>query len=183
MSNGTGGAVIIDASVAIAICARESGRERAANAELLSYSGQGYQFYAPGAIVAETLYVLCGKMQQGLLTPVEHARAILDFESLMNDVLGPPGGEAVNIGRAEAIRVSYGCSRSADGIYLAMAESLARNGPAVILTFDQNMQNQSVRNSPSVTYIGTNEKSAVFEENKAVIDSDARSGLSAQHRN
>ena len=151
MSNGSSGAVVIDASVAIAICAREAGREPKAKAELIHYSGQGFAFYAPGAIVAETLYVLCGKLQQGLLTPIEHARAILDFESFMNDVLAPPGREASIIVRAEAIRSSYGFSRSADGIYMALAESLALTGPALILTFDQNMQNQATRNAPTVT--------------------------------
>src|SRR5580692_4541546 len=131
LSNGGGGAVVIDASVAI--CAREAGHEPKANAELLRYSRQDFAFYAPGAIVAETLYVLCGKLQQGLITPAEHARAIFDFESLMNNVLPPPEGEASIIGRAEAIRSGYGCSRSADGIYMALAESLTRAGHTVIL--------------------------------------------------
>ena len=46
---------------------------------------------------------------------------------------------------------SYGCSRSADGIYVALAEILAQTMPTVILTFDQNMQNQITRNAPTVT--------------------------------
>lgn len=145
------GAVVIDANVAIAISSKEAGREPQANAELLRYSTAGYLFYAPGAIVAETLYILCGKLQQGALTVPEHAHAILTFETLMMNILPPPDGEVSLVRRAEAIRTSYGCSRSADGIYVALAEVLAQSMPTVILTFDQNMQNQITRNAPTVT--------------------------------
>lgn len=145
------GAIILDASVAIAISARETGREPKANAELLRYATAGYTFYAPGAVVAETLYVLCGKLQQGLLTPTEHTQAIFDFEILMANVLPPPDGEVSLISRTEAIRTGYGCSRSADGIYIALAEVLAQSVPSAIVTFDQNMQNQAARHAPTVT--------------------------------
>ncbi len=150
MSSAPVGAVVIDASVAIAISARETDREPKANAELHRYSTAGYTFYAPGVIVAETLYILCGKLQQGLLTTDEHAQAILDFETLMANILPPPGGEVSLVAHAEAIRTGYGCSRSADGIYIALAELLAQNVPAVIVTFDQNMQNHAARNAPTV---------------------------------
>ena len=81
----------------------------------------------------------------------EHAQAILTFETLMVNILPPPGGEVSLISRAEAIRTNYGCSRSADGIYVALAEILAQSMPTVILTFDQNMQYQITRNAPTVT--------------------------------
>lgn len=74
MSSPTAGAVIVDGSIAIAISAREANREQKANAELLRLSTVGYDFYAPGVLVAETLYILCGKLQNGLLTPAEHTR-------------------------------------------------------------------------------------------------------------
>lgn len=151
MNSASIGAVVIDANVAIAISSKEIGREPYASAELLRYSTAGYAFYAPGAIVAETLYILCGKLQQGSLTGTEHAQAVLAFETLMANVLPPPGGEVSLIRRAEAIRTNYGCSRSADGIYIALAEILAQSMPTVILTFDQNMQNQITRNAPTVT--------------------------------
>jgi predicted nucleic acid-binding protein len=86
------GAVVIDGSVAIAICAKEAGREPKASAELLRYSTAGYAFYAPGTIVAETLYVLCGKLQQGHLTAATHAQAVTDFQTLMTHILPPPSG-------------------------------------------------------------------------------------------
>jgi predicted nucleic acid-binding protein len=145
------GAVVIDANVAIAISSKEAGRELLASTELLRYSTAGYVFYAPGTIVAETLYILCGKLQQGSLTLAEHAQAILTFETLMANMLPSPGGEVSLVRRAEAIRTGYGCSRSADGIYIALAEVLAQSMPTVILTFDQNMQNQITRNAPTVT--------------------------------
>ena len=145
------GAAVIDASIAIAISAREANREQKANAELLRLSVVGYAFYAPGVIVAETLYILCGKVQNGLLTPAEHAQAVVDFEVLMAKIQPPPTGEASLVARAEAIRSGYGCSRSADGIYLALAEVLTASMPTVVLTFDQNMDKQASRNVPTVT--------------------------------
>jgi predicted nucleic acid-binding protein len=151
LSSAPVGAVIVDASVAIAISAKEVGREPKATAEMLLYSTAGYQFYAPGAIIAETLYILCGKLQQGLFTVAEHTQAVLDFEAVMVNILPPPDGEISLIARAEAIRTGYGCSRSADGIYIALAEALARTVPTVIVTFDQDMQNQVTRNAPTVS--------------------------------
>jgi predicted nucleic acid-binding protein len=144
------GAVVVDANVAIAICAREAPRDLVANAELLRYASAGYQFFAPGAIVAETLFILCGKLQQGTLTGAEHAQAIGDFQILMSRVLPPPHGEAAIIARAEAIRDTYGCSRSADGIYIALAEELAAGFPTILLTFDKELQKQAARHAPVV---------------------------------
>ena len=72
MNSIPGGAVVIDANVAIAISSKEADREPKAKAELLRYSTAGHLFYAPGAIVAETLYILCGKLQ--LLRSVQPGR-------------------------------------------------------------------------------------------------------------
>jgi predicted nucleic acid-binding protein len=54
------GAVVIDANVVIAICAKETGREPLALAELAKYSSLGYQFYAPGLFISEALSQLTG---------------------------------------------------------------------------------------------------------------------------
>jgi len=153
LTSTSAGAVVIDANIAIAICAGETGRAAKASAELLRYSTAGYDFYAPGAIVAETLYILCGKLQQGLLTVPGHAQATADFQALMSKILPPPSGEAAIVLRAEAIRSGYGCSRSADGIYIALAEELALSMPSIILTFDQSMSNQASRHAPTVTVV------------------------------
>jgi hypothetical protein len=68
-------ALVVDANVAIAVTARETGRDALAVAELSLYGSQGYEWYAPGAIVAETLYILCQKYQAMLLTTAEYENA------------------------------------------------------------------------------------------------------------
>ena len=102
-------------------------------------------------ILAETLYVLCNKLQSGLLTNIERSQAIVDFELLMVNILPPLNGEVSLVAPAESIRNNYGCSRSADGIYIALAEMLGLLMPSAILMFDKGMQKQAVENSPSVT--------------------------------
>ena len=146
-------AVVIDASIAIAISTREADREPLASAELLRLSNAGYLFYAPGAILAETLFVLCHKLQNGLLTPVEHTQAIVDFGTLLLKILPPPNGEASLATRAEAIRSGYSCRRSADGIYIALAEELTTTMTTLLLTFDQDMKSQVAQNAPPVTVL------------------------------
>src|SRR5271166_3204870 len=48
-------------------------------------------------------------------------------------------------------RSGYGCSRSADGIYIALAEDLTARGTAELVTFDTGMPNQVAANAPAVT--------------------------------
>ena len=68
----------IDSTVLIAICAKEAGRHPLAHAELTTYANQGYEFYAPGNVVAECLYVLCRKLRDdGTLSQADHAAAVL----------------------------------------------------------------------------------------------------------
>ena len=143
-------AAVVDASVAIAMCAKEAIREALVASELLRLSKAGFSFYAPGAIVAETLFVLCHKLQNQLLTPSEHAQGVEDFETLMSMILPPPAGEASLVCRAESIRTGYSCRRLADGIYIALAEALSVQMPTVLLTFDQDLRSQAARNAPTV---------------------------------
>jgi predicted nucleic acid-binding protein len=145
------GAVVIDANVVIALCAKEMDKEPLALAEMARYSSRGYQFYAPGVLIAEVLYVLCGKEQSGTLASADYARAITELENLASGILPPPQGEAVLVHRAAAIRMSYGCSRASDSIYLALAEELTQTRPTVLLTFDQGIPNQATKNTPTVT--------------------------------
>ena len=66
--------MIVDSNVLIAICCKEAGRHALADAELVSYASRGYQFFAPGCIVSECLYVLAEKVDRHkTLTPAEHA--------------------------------------------------------------------------------------------------------------
>ena len=144
------GAVIVDANVGVAIAAKETGREALANAELRKYAAQGYEWYAPGAIATEALYALCQKYQAGLLTEVEYEKAVSAFEALMESLLPPPDGESALILRAYEIAKSYGCSRSADAVYIALAEELTKVRPIVLLTFDQDLPKQASKHAPTV---------------------------------
>ena len=146
----TAAAVVVDANIGIAMCTNEPGAANASTA-VNQYVSQRFEFYAPGAILAETLYVLCGKLQDGILTAAEHMQAIQDFALFMRLVRSPPHGEGSLVLRAEAVRGTYTCRRSSDGIYIALAEELAASRPTTLLTFDEKMGKQTAREAPSVT--------------------------------
>jgi predicted nucleic acid-binding protein len=150
MANSTG-AVVVDANVLIATVTFEQGRDAAATRELSGYTARGYELYAPGVVFAEALFVICNKLQRGNLTATEHSAALQMLETIAPTISPPPSGDSSLIRRAEQIRASYGCSRSADGLYIALAEELAQSRPTVILTFDQGMPAQIAKNAPSVT--------------------------------
>ena len=88
------GVIVVDANVAIAVTAREVVKEAQARAALAYYSSNGYLSFAPGVIVSETLFVLCGQEQRLLLSPPEYAQAVADFHAFIVGVLPPPNGEA-----------------------------------------------------------------------------------------
>jgi predicted nucleic acid-binding protein len=142
--------LIIDANVLIALCSREVDKYAVADAELTRYAQAGYLFYAPGVIVAECLYILCKKLMDGSFSSSDHAAAVADLCSYMGMVLPPPNGDRMLVARAEQIWSGYGCSRSADGLYLALAEDVATMGPAELLAFDAQLPNQAKSNAPSV---------------------------------
>ncbi len=144
------GAVTIDANVMIAISSREAGHDAVATAELGRYASLGYEWFAPGTIISETLYILCGKLNSGILSPADYATAVQTFARTMNSVLPPPTGDAALVLRAEQIGSGYGCSRSADGIYIALAEQLAQTQPTVLLTFDKGLPKQAAMHAPTV---------------------------------
>lgn len=141
-------AVITDANILISICLKEP---TMLNAEkvLENYAKNGWEFFAPNIIVAEVLYILCQKLQNNLLTPKSYNEAIENFEDQMNFIQTP--NDAQFIKRAKEIQNSYGCSRSADSIYIALAEHLAKNRTVELLTFDKGLLNQAAKNSPAVT--------------------------------
>lgn len=144
--------VIIDSNVLIAICCKEAGRHTLANAELVSYASGGYQFFAPGCIVSECLYILAEKVDRHkTLTPTEHAAALADLCTCMRMLLPPPGGDFALTARSEQIRSGYGASRSADGIFIALAEELTASRTAEILTFDTELPKQASKNAPTVS--------------------------------
>jgi len=142
--------VVIDASVVIPLCSREAQTYAVALAQMRLYQSSGAVAYGPGVLVAEALFGLCRKLANGVLTPEQHGRAIRHLQVRMRGILPPPNGDASLTARAEEIRGSYGCSRSADGLYIALAEQLAQTGPAELVTFDAGMATQAAAVAPSV---------------------------------
>jgi predicted nucleic acid-binding protein len=142
----------IDSNILIAICSKEAGRHVLAHAELTSYATRGYEFYAPGYIAGECLYVLCRKLEvDRSITPAEHAAAVADLSTYLRMILPPPNGEASLVARAEQMRSGFGCSRSADGLFIALAEELTASRTTELLTFDTGIPNQVRRNAPTVS--------------------------------
>lgn len=141
---------VLDANTMIALCAQEPQRYTVVSVEINNYAQTGSLFYAPNIIVGETLYALRRKLTEGTLTAAEHAQAVQSFEVRMAAVL-PPGGDASLILRADQICTGYGASRSADALYLALAEELAALYSDVrLLTFDRDLPRQAARNAPGV---------------------------------
>lgn len=139
--------VVIDANVVIAICAKEADKLANAEAKMKEYAEQGCTFYAPGVILAECLFVFCRKRNDSVLTAAEHSSAVLGLISMMAAIHPPPTGDKSLIKRAEEIRANLGCSRSADGIYLALAEELSKEGSTEVVTFDDGMSSQAAASS------------------------------------
>jgi predicted nucleic acid-binding protein len=132
---------VLDSSFLTAYCSKEPGRYERAAAE----------FFAPGVAAAESLFALCRKLQEGLLTPQEHVSSVRVLVLLFSCFRGLPGGDLQLTERAEQIRAGYGCSRSTDGIFIALCEELARHGPSEIVTFDESMRLQAAKNAPTVS--------------------------------
>ena len=141
---------VLDASLMIALCAKEPHRYEAAKAEVENHALAGGLFYAPNVIVGETLFVLRRKLVNGDLTDAEHAQAVQSFHVRLTAVLPPPGGEASLILRANAICAGLGAGRTADSLYIALAEELSPTYAARLLTYDHGMPKQAARHAPAV---------------------------------
>ncbi|MGH9799158.1 MAG: type II toxin-antitoxin system VapC family toxin [Blastocatellia bacterium] len=141
--------MVIDANVLIGICTKET-KEPTARAALADYITGKWKFYAPNVIVPEFLHIACKKVDEGRLTAAQYETAVEDFNDYMAVILTPPAGDAAFIKRASEIRAGYGCSRTSDAIYLALAEELAQNGSIELLTFDAGMVNQAATNATAV---------------------------------
>ena len=97
-------AMVIDANVLIAICAREKNKYQTAKDALEDAATNGVAFYAPDILIAEVLFILCNKHQNGLLTDTQYQDAIEDFRDQMSVIFPAPDGEAPLISRAVEIR-------------------------------------------------------------------------------
>ena len=144
------GCVVVDANIVVSIVAKEAAMEAKASAALSNYSALGYAFFAPGVIISEVLYVLCGKLQNGSLTQANYNKAVVSFNEIMKTILLAPNGDPSLILRAAAIRDGYTCRRTSDAIYIALAEQLAIVTTTILLTFDQDLPKQAARHAPSV---------------------------------
>lgn len=143
-------AVVSDANVLIALCAKEKDKLKTAQNAFDDYIAKGYEFFAPSVLVAEVIFVLCQKLADGSLTQPEYEKSIKAFKFYLGFIELSPNGEAALLDRAVEIRSGYGCSRSSDGLYLALAEELAATYDTEIVTFDKGFINQAAKNAPTV---------------------------------
>ena len=74
-------------------------------------------------------------------------RPFESFIALMKVVKAPPCGDAGLIARADAIREAYSCRKSADAIYIALAEYLESMGKSELVTFDTGIESQARTNA------------------------------------
>jgi predicted nucleic acid-binding protein len=137
--------------VLVSLVAKESYTYPVVLAQMRQYAQDGWLAYAPGVIVAEGLFALCRKLQNNILTAAQHARAVQRLALAMTNVLPPPNGDASLIERAEQIRGTYGCSRSADSLYIALAEHLAQTRQTELVTLDTAIPAWAASAAPSVT--------------------------------
>jgi predicted nucleic acid-binding protein len=143
-------AVVIDANILISICSKEQLTYPIADSAFKIYAQNGWDFFAPAVIVAEGIFALCNKLQAGVLTQAEYEQAIDFFVDYMQ-FIQTPIDESALMKRAVEIRGNYGCSRSSDGLYIALTEELSQTRVTEILTFDQGMKNQIANCTPTVT--------------------------------
>lgn len=143
--------VTLDSSFVIALCAKETDKEAQAQAELDAWQQQGAAFYAPGAMVSEVLFVLCKKRESGALTPEQHREALDNLEDMCALIRFQADGDTRLFRRADALRTLHTCRDCADGLYIALAEHLSANGPAILLTFDAGQKKTAERETPAVT--------------------------------
>jgi predicted nucleic acid-binding protein len=142
--------VVVDANVLISVVAKEYATHKLVESTLKSFSQSGWLFVAPHVMVAEVLYALCQKLRETILTLAEYEEALDSFQRYLT-IVSFMTDDAFLAARAVETRESYGCSRSSDGLYIALADVLARNNQVELLTLDAGMVNQAARNSSSVT--------------------------------
>src|SRR5947208_131060 len=80
------------------------------------------------------------------VAPVQHAQARAEFHTMLSFVSPSPQGDFSLLLRAEAIRGAYTCYRSADAVYIALAEDISTTRPTILLTLDDGIKNQAQAN-------------------------------------
>lgn len=142
-------AAVIDASILVSIASKETPTHLPAEAAFKAYSQNGWEFFAPNVIVPEVMFALCQKLTGELLTGPEYEQAVESFLDYMTIISTRDDGTDL-VKRAIEIREGYGCSRSSDGLYIALAEDLAKTRTVELFTLDRGMVNQAAKNAPSV---------------------------------
>ncbi len=137
-------AAIVDASIIVSIASKEAATYLAAKNAFNSYAQNGWEFFAPNAIVAEVMFALCQKLAAGILTEAEYEQAIESFLDYMT-IIATPDDETSLVSRAVEIRKSYGYSRSSDSLYIALAEDLEKTRTVELFTLDKGMTNQAAK--------------------------------------
>lgn len=143
------GAVVVDSNVLISICSKETSYPTAEQA-LADYATKQWVFYAPGVIVSEVLFVLCRKRSDGSLTAAAYDEGIEMLKDQLAAILPSPRGDAALVQRAKEIQTGYSCLHSADCLYIALTEQLAKSGAAEFVTFDKRAVNVAAKNAPTV---------------------------------
>jgi len=143
--------VVLDASVVVALCAKEPHRAEEAEAALQERERDGWTFHAPNALVSEAQFILCRKAALGSLTQAEYTAALAILQAVLSVIAFLPEGDGDLLTAAERIRHGYGCSRCADSTYIALAERLSGAGPVELLTFDTGQRSQAAATAPLVT--------------------------------
>lgn len=142
-------AVVIDASILVSMTSNEIKTHLIAENAFNNYSQNGWEFFAPNVIVSEVLFALCHKLTAGVLTSIEYEQAIDSFLVLMKNIK-TDNNDLSLVKRAVEIRETYGCSRSSDALYIALAEDLAKTRTVELLTFDKGMINQAAKNAATL---------------------------------
>lgn len=139
-------AAVVDASAAVAYCAREANRYAAIEQYLDAGEVSKLRLYAPGLLVGECLHVFCKKEQRGEIDAAGHAAAVVALDELMKSLNPPAGGDGALVLPAARLSAGYTCSKSNDSVYLALAEQLAADGEVVqVVTFDDDQARRAGR--------------------------------------
>ena len=141
---------VLDASFIVGFCAKEPNKFPGIKAKLDFYAMNGWLLFAPGVVSGEVMYAFCKKRTEEGMPDDEYRNAVAVFAELMKDIHPPPDGEASLIGQVEEIQEGYGCSRTSDGFYLALAERLQTVASVELATTDAGMKKQAQAKAPSV---------------------------------
>ncbi len=83
-----------------------------------------------------------GEPKSQTVTPNEGMLAAIAKIAELNE--GRPFSDDSNTQRL--LKEAHACRRSADGLYLALAEELSQTCPTVLLTYDEDMSKQATKN-------------------------------------